>query len=86
VLYNVTAGLPNKNVKNIMILIQEIKRNIVLRRFKRESTDTGVTIIGRRRLYAHLSIIVEKIRSLRKYQGKSNSFFDTKARVITEWI
>jgi hypothetical protein len=86
VLYNVTAGLPNKNVKNIMILIQEIKRNIVLRRFKRESTDTGVTIFGRRRLYAHLSIIVEKIRSLRKYQGKSNSFFDTIARVITEWI
>jgi hypothetical protein len=50
VLYNVTAGLPNKNVKNIMILIQEIKINTVLRRFKRETMDTGVTIFGRRML------------------------------------
>ncbi len=37
VLYNVTTGLPAKHIKNIMILIQEVKRNIVLRRFKRET-------------------------------------------------
>jgi hypothetical protein len=74
VLYNVTSGIPAKYSKDIMILIQEIKRNIVLRRFKRETTDTGVTVFGRRRLYAHLSIVIEKIRSLRKYQGKNNNF------------
>jgi hypothetical protein len=62
VLYNVTAGIPTKYVKNIMALIQEIKRNIILCRFKRETSDTGVTNFGRRSLYAHLSITVEKIR------------------------
>jgi hypothetical protein len=33
VLYNVTTGLPAEYIKNIMILIQEVKRNIVLCRF-----------------------------------------------------
>jgi hypothetical protein len=69
-----------------MILIQEIKRNIVLRRFKRETTDVRTTSFGRIRLYAHIAIVNEKIRSLRKYQGKSNNFFDTINEIITELI
>jgi hypothetical protein len=77
VLYNITAGLPSKYIKNIMILIQEIKRNIVLQRFKGETSDLGVTTFGRQRLFTHLSIIVKEIRDLRKYQGKNNSFSDT---------
>ncbi len=42
VLYNVTTGMPFEYIKNIMILIQEVKRNIVLRRFKWETSDSGV--------------------------------------------
>jgi hypothetical protein len=86
VLYNVTTGLPAKHIKNIMILIQEVKRNIVLRRFKRETSDSGVTTFGRRRLLAHLSIIFRKIRDLRRYQGKANSFFKTMAQIIMEYL
>jgi hypothetical protein len=59
--YNVTSGIPEKYCKDIMILIQEVKRNIVLRRYKRETTDTGTTSFGRNRLYAHIAIVNEKI-------------------------
>jgi hypothetical protein len=86
VLYNVTVGMPAEYSKNIMILIQEVKRNIVLRRFKRETSDLGVTTFGRRRLLAHLSITVRKIRDLRRYQGKDNSFFDIMAQIIMEQL
>jgi hypothetical protein len=86
VLYNVTTGMPCEYMKNIMILIQEVKRNIVLRRFKWETSDSGVTTFGRRRLLAHLSIIVRKIRDLRIYQGKNNSFFETMAQIIMEYL
>jgi hypothetical protein len=86
VLYNVTSGIPAKYSKDIMILIQEVKRNIVLRRFKRETTDIGVATFGRNRLYAHLAIVDEKVRSLRKYQGKRNNFFDMINKFITERI
>jgi hypothetical protein len=86
VLYNITSSIPEKYRKYIMILIQEIKRNIVLRRFKRETTDTGTTSFGRTRLYAHIAIVNDKIRSLRKYQGKRNNFFDTINEIIKEWI
>jgi hypothetical protein len=86
VLYNVTSGIPEKYRKDIMILIQEIKRNIVLRRFKRETTDTGTTSFGRNRLYAHIAIVNGKIRSLRKYQGKRKNFFDIINEIIKEWI
>jgi hypothetical protein len=68
-----------------MILIQEVKRNIVLRRFKRETSDSGVTIFRRRRLLAHLSTIVRKIRDQR-YQGKNNSFFETIVQTIMEYL
>jgi hypothetical protein len=84
VLYNVTSGIPAKYSKDIMILIQEVKRNIVLCRFKRETTDIGITSFGRNRLYAHLAIVNEKIRSLRKYQGKRNNFFDIINKIITD--
>jgi hypothetical protein len=78
--------MPAEYSKNIMILIQEVKRNIVLRRFKRETSDLGVTTFGRRRLLAHLSITVRKIRDLRRYQGKDNSFFDIMAQIIVEQL
>jgi hypothetical protein len=44
-----------------------------------------VSSFGRRRLLAHLSITVQKIRDLRRYQGKNNSFFKTMAQIIMEY-
>jgi hypothetical protein len=69
IMYGVTTGVPSKYFKDIIILIQKIKRNIVYRRFKRETSNVGVTTFGRHRLLAHLSITVQKIPSLRKYQS-----------------
>jgi hypothetical protein len=86
IMYSVTTGVPSKHVKDIMILIQEIKRNIVYRRFKRETSNVGVTTFGRHRLLAHLSITVQKIQSLRKYQGKTNTFFDTMQTIIKDMM
>ncbi len=85
-MYNVSAGVPSKYIKDIMILIQDIKINIMFRRFKRETSDVGVTTFERHRLLAHLSITVQKIRGRRKYQGKTNSFFDTMKMIIEEDI
>ncbi len=58
VMYYVTTGVPAKYVGDVMILIQEIKRNIVHRRLWRETTGVGITTFGRHRLLAHLSITV----------------------------
>jgi hypothetical protein len=55
----------------------------MLRRFKRETSDVGVTTFERHRLQ---SITVQKIKGLRKYQGKTNSFFDTMKMIIEEDI
>jgi hypothetical protein len=37
IMYSVTIGVPSKHVKDIMILIQEIKKKYSLSRFKRET-------------------------------------------------
>ncbi len=68
------------------VCASEIQINIMLRSFKRETSDVGVTTFERHRLLAHLSITVQKIRGLRKYQGKTNSFFDTMKMIIEEDI
>ncbi len=45
VLYNITTGVPRKYCKIIMIVIQEIKRNINFCRNQRETANVGgVTI------------------------------------------
>jgi hypothetical protein len=85
-MYSVTTGVPSKHVKDIMILIQEIKRNIVYRRFKRETLNVGVMTFGRHRPLAHLSITVQKIQSLRKHQGKTNTFFDAMQTIIKDMM
>jgi hypothetical protein len=57
-----------------MALIQEIKRNIVYRRYTRETTNRAIHC-NCARLLAHPLITVKKLESLRKYQGKNNTFF-----------
>ena len=84
VLYNITTGIPGKYCKIIMIVIQEIKRNIIFRRYQRETANAGgVTIYPRERLLAHLSITIRKIFNLRKYCGKSNTFLEAMQMAIS---
>jgi hypothetical protein len=75
VMYNISTSVPAKYTGDVMVLIQEIKRNIIYRRFRRETDGVGITTFDRPRLLAHLSITVQKIRNLRKYQGKAHNFF-----------
>jgi hypothetical protein len=86
VMYNITNNMPEKFTRDIAILIQEIKRNITYRRFRRETDGVGITTFNRMRLLAHLSITVQKICNLRKYQGKSHTFFETMQKNIRESI
>ncbi len=61
ILYSVRAG-----ARGIMALIQEIKRNVGYRRYKRETTNSAIHC-NRIRLLGHLIIIVRKLENLRKY-------------------
>ncbi len=72
--YNLDTGLPRKYMKPIMVIIQEIKRNIIFRRYKRETTNGGIINYREERMLAHLLLIVQKLNCLRKYQGKNCVF------------
>ena len=55
----------------VNILIQEIKRNIIFRRYKRCIGNVNAYVdYDRPRLAAHLMIVVRKLISLRQYQGQ----------------
>jgi hypothetical protein len=76
ILYNVDTNVPSKYKKFIMEIIQEIKRNMIFRRYKRE-TGNGANIEYRReRLIAHLMLTTQKLASLRQYQGRNTMFFE----------
>jgi hypothetical protein len=67
--------VPAKYTGDVMVLIQEIKRNIIYCRFRRETDGVGITTFDIHRFLAHLSITVQKICTLSKYQGKTYNFF-----------
>jgi hypothetical protein len=73
-----------KYAGDVMVLIQEIKRNIIYRRFRRETDGVGITTFNRHRSLAHLSITVQKICNFRKYQGKTFNFFETMQKNIRD--
>ena len=85
VLYSVWRGAPCSQAGAIMALIQEIKRNIVFRRFKRETTNSAIRC-DRARLLGHLLITVRKLESLRKYQGKNHEFYYEMQQTIANLI
>ena len=83
----------NQNIKDIDkdhnkeqgCLIQEIKRNIVYRRFQRETKPSLNNIIyDNARITAHLIIVCEKMISLRKYQGKNTFFYQNLINSLKE--
>ena len=68
IMYNsYIMGLP-KEYTVYHILIQEIKRNMVYRRFNRVVHNVG-TRIDQHRIHCHLAINVKKLIDFRKYQG-----------------
>jgi hypothetical protein len=75
-MYNISTSVSAKNTGDVMVLIQEIKRNIIYSRFRKETDGLGITTFDRPRLLVHLTITVQKICNLRKYQGQTHNFFD----------
>jgi hypothetical protein len=81
VLYSVWTGAPSPYAKATMILIQEIKRDIVYRRYKRETTNVVVRC-SRIRMLGHLLADVRKLECLWTYQGKNNTFYKEMRKTI----
>ena len=86
VMYNQDfKGIGKDHNKELGCLIQEIKRNIVYRRFQRETKLSLNNIIyDNARITAHLIIVCEKMLSLRKYQGKNILFYQNLINALKE--
>ena len=68
----------------VNILIQEIKRNIIFRRYKRCTGNPNMIVdYDRPRLAAHLLIVVRKLISLRKFQGQNSATLSKLERLLS---
>jgi hypothetical protein len=74
VLYNVDgAQFPRQHAKQILEIFQEIKRNMVYRRYVRCTSISNIRY-NSIRILSHILNALEKLGRLRKFQGKQ---FDT---------
>ena len=63
--------------KQVDLLIQEFKRNIIVKRYARCTNENLNHIIyDRNRVLAHWIIIFKKIISFRRYQGKDKKIIE----------
>ena len=86
VLYNVyRAPIPKQHEKQIMELLQEIKRNIIYRRYVRCTNARGI-FYNRIRILGHILNVLEKLRALRSYQGKANGTLCALIDIVREQI
>jgi hypothetical protein len=69
-MYKIWIGAPCSRAGAIMALIQEIKRNIVYRRYTRETTNRAIRC-NCARLLAHLLITVKKTRKSKEIPGQN---------------
>ena len=88
--YNIMYNLdikgisPTKN-EQVLYLIQEIKRNLILRRYIRSTTGSGLTYYNLSRISSHLLITVRKSLYQRQTEGYSHEYLkDIQARIIEE--
>ena len=73
IMYNTEIKtLSKENRKIAATLIQEIKRDMIYRRFKRsENTNLNTIRYDRHRILAHMLTIVRKVQRYKEYQGKN---------------
>jgi predicted RecB family nuclease len=69
----VWANAPGRHAKVIMAFTQEVKRNMVYRKYNKE-TINNITHYHHKKMLGNLHITVRKIENLREYQGKCNMF------------
>jgi hypothetical protein len=85
VMYNMDMNIPRKLASTVIPLIQEIKRNTVFRRYKRE-TRVYIPHYSRNRIAGHLLIRIQKLISLKKYQGKCSNILEMLRQCIMSVI
>jgi hypothetical protein len=77
VMYNLDIkGLSPTMNEQVLILIQEIKRNFIYRRFLRSTARGGVIVYDLRRLTAHLLLSVKKTIYQRTLEGSLTDFLE----------
>ena len=87
VLYNVDIRhLTNIKNEQVLYLIQEIKRNMVLRRFLRETTGPGIINYNRIKIMAHILIVLRKCIYQRKNEGYTYDYLIAMQNYIEEHI
>ena len=72
---NNVAGLPAEYNSMVLVLIQELKRALVLKGYTRCTTGKAI-LYNRQRVTAVILITVKKVMSLRQYQGKRNEVLE----------
>jgi hypothetical protein len=85
VMYNMDMNIPGKLACTVMPLIQEIKRNIVFRIYKSETT-AYIPHYSRNRIAGHLLITIQKLISLKKYEGKCSNILEMLRQCIMNVI
>jgi hypothetical protein len=85
IMYNMDMNIPRKLASSVMPLIQEIKKTIVFKRYKRETT-AYIPQYSRKRIAGHLLITIQKLISLKKYQGKCSNILEILRQCIMNVI
>ena len=84
VMYNIKIReVENKIEQIVFTWIQEVKRYIVCKRYLRETkTSLRNIIYDKNRLVSHLNIVLNKIKSLSKYQMKNTTILDKMLEIL----
>jgi hypothetical protein len=86
VLYNIyRAPIPKQHEKQILEICQELKRNMIYRRYVR-CTGARNIIYNRVRILGHILNALERLRALRRYQGKAHGTVGALIDIIKEQI
>ena len=91
-MYNIMYNTEMKSLskchrKIASVLVQEIKRDMIYRRFKRcENISLNNIRYGRHRIIAHMITIVRKVQRYMEYQGKNTARIQTLCETLEEEI
>ena len=88
IMYNTEIkSLSKENRKVVATIIQEIKRDMIYRRFKRsENINLNNIRYDRRRILAHMLTIVRKVQRYKEYKGKNTERINMLCETLEEEI
>ena len=88
IMYNTEMKSLSKGYRKVAsTVVQEIKRDMIYRRFKRcENNNLNNIRYGRHRIIAHMLTIVRKVQRYKEYQGKNTDKIQTLCETLEEEI